>query len=124
MRRLAQPGMKFLDQARFTYSGLAYDQHQLAVALPRPLPASHQHGEFLVATHKGREAALPGAAPAAARPNNPVKRTGSGTPLSSWLPRSSATNSPATWRCTRAVTTTVPGSASACTRAATLGASP
>jgi len=41
---------------------------------PRPLPASHQHREFVVATHKGREAALPGAAPAAARPNNPVKR--------------------------------------------------
>ena len=47
--------------------------------------------------------------------------TGSGTPLSSWLPRSSATNRPATWRCTRAVTTTAPGSASACTRAAMFG---
>ena len=50
--------------------------------------------------------------------------TGSGTPLSSWLPRSSATNSPATCRCTRAVTTTAPGSASACTRAAMFGTSP
>jgi hypothetical protein len=50
--------------------------------------------------------------------------TGSGTPFSVWLPRSSATNRPATWRCTRAVTRTAPGSASACTRAATLGASP
>src|SRR5262249_46935047 len=41
--------------------------------------------------------------------------TGSSTPLSSWLPRSSTTNRPATWRCTRAVTTTAPGSANACT---------
>ena len=36
---------------------------------------------------------------------------GSGTPLSVCLPRSSATNSPATWRCTRPVTNTAPGSA-------------
>src|SRR5215471_14008005 len=67
MRRLAQPGMKFLDQARFTYSGLANNQHQLPLALPRPLPAPHQHGDFLVPTHKGREAALPGATPTTAR---------------------------------------------------------
>jgi len=40
------------------------------------------------------------------------------------MPRSSATNRPATWRCTRAVTMTAPGSASACTRAAMLGVSP
>ena len=37
------------------------------------------------------------------------------------MPRSSATNSPATWRCTRPVTRTAPCSASACTRAATFG---
>ena len=40
---------------------------------PRPLPASHQHREFVVATHKGREAALPGAVSAAACPYKPVK---------------------------------------------------
>jgi predicted ATPase len=49
---------------------------------------------------------------------------GSGTPLSGCVPRSSATNSPATWRCTRPATRTAPGSASACTRAAILATSP
>jgi hypothetical protein len=49
---------------------------------------------------------------------------GSGTPLSLCMPRSSATNRPETWRCTRAVTSTAPGSASACTRAAMLATSP
>src|SRR5215469_13968001 len=66
--------MKFFNQAGFADPWLAYDQYQLSVALPRPLPASHQHGDFLVATHKGREPALPRAASAAARPNNPVQR--------------------------------------------------
>jgi hypothetical protein len=67
---------------------------------------------------------LPRAATTAAGSNDPVQRDGSGTPLSSWLPRSSATNNPATWRCTRAVTTTVSGSASVCARAASFGTSP
>ena len=53
--------MEFLNEARLTNPWLAYGQHQLAVPLPRPLPAPHQHGDFLVATHKGREPALPGA---------------------------------------------------------------
>src|SRR5215469_443001 len=63
--------MKFFNQAGFADPWLAYDQYQLSVALPRPLPASHQHGDFLVATHKGREPALPRAASAAARPDEP-----------------------------------------------------
>src|SRR5215472_16924180 len=94
VRRLAQPGMKFLDQARFTYSGLANNQHQLPLALPRALPAPHQHGDLFLATNQGREMALPRAASAAARPYSRYSVSGSGTPLSSWLPRSSATNKP------------------------------
>ena len=66
-----EPGMKFLDQARFTQARLADDQHQLAVTLPRPLPAPHQHGDFLVAADERREMALPGAASAAAGTNEP-----------------------------------------------------
>ena len=66
--------MKFLDQARLAESRLADDQHQLAVALPRPLPAPHQHGDFLVATDERREMALPRAASAAARPHEPEQR--------------------------------------------------
>src|SRR5215470_11498276 len=58
MRRLAQPGMKFLDQARFTYSGLANNQHQLPLALPRALPPPHQRGDLFLATNQGREMAL------------------------------------------------------------------
>ena len=74
VRRVAQSGMKFLDQAGFTQSRLADDQHQLALALPRPLPAPHQHGDFLVATDERREMALPGTASAAARPHEPEQR--------------------------------------------------
>ena len=54
VRRLGEPGMKFLDQARFAQARLADDQHQLAVALPRPLPAPHQHRRF---PRRGRRAA-------------------------------------------------------------------
>ena len=50
------------------------DQHQLAVALPRSLPAPHQHRDFLVATDQRREMALPGTASAAARPHQSEQR--------------------------------------------------
>jgi hypothetical protein len=71
VRRLAQPRMEFLYEPRFADPRLADDEHQLAVALPRPLPAPHQYGDFLIATHQRREMALPCAPPAAARPNEP-----------------------------------------------------
>ena len=41
--------MKFFNQARFTQSRLADNQHELPVTLPRPLPAPHQQGDFFVA---------------------------------------------------------------------------
>ena len=63
--------MEFLNEPRLADSGFADDRHQLALALPRPLPAPHQHGDFLVAAHKRRQVTLPGTAPAAARPNDP-----------------------------------------------------
>src|SRR6516164_3959796 len=66
--------MKFLDQARFTQSRLADDQHQLTLALPSPLPAPHQRGDFFVAAHKRREMTLPGAASPAARSHEPEQR--------------------------------------------------
>ena len=66
--------MKFFNQAGFTQSRLAHDQHQLALALPCPLPAAHQHGDFLLATDERREMALPGAAAAAARPHQSEQR--------------------------------------------------
>src|SRR5262249_25202234 len=71
--RLAQPRMEFLYEPRLAQSRLADDQHQLAVALPRPLPAPPQHGDFLITTRQRRETALPGAASAAARPHDPIK---------------------------------------------------
>ena len=40
-------------------SWLAHDHHQLTVALPRALPAPHQHRDLFLATHQGREMALP-----------------------------------------------------------------
>jgi hypothetical protein len=63
--------MKFFDQAQFTQAWLTDDQHQLALALPRPLPAPHQHGDFLIATHKRGQMTLPSAAPATACSHEP-----------------------------------------------------
>ena len=45
--------------------------HQLAVALPRPLPAPQQHRHFVVAADQRRELALSGAASATARAHKP-----------------------------------------------------
>ena len=66
--------MKFLKQARLAQPGLADDEDKLAVALPRPIPAPHQHRHFLVAADQRRELALSGAAAAAARSDQTVKR--------------------------------------------------
>jgi hypothetical protein len=63
--------MEFLNEPRLADPRLADDQHQLAVALPRPLPAPHQHRDFLIATHQRRQTALPCATSAAARPHEP-----------------------------------------------------
>ena len=63
--------MKFFDQARLTQAWLAHDQYQLAIALPRPLPAPHQHGDFFFTTDERREMALACAASATARPYKP-----------------------------------------------------
>jgi len=71
VRHFAQPRMKLLDQARLAEPRLANDLHQLAVALTRPLPAPHQHCDFLVAADQRREIARPRAASAAARPHQP-----------------------------------------------------
>src|SRR6478672_8730097 len=59
VRYLTQPGMEFLDQAGFSQSWLAHDHHQLTIALPRPLPAPHQHRDLFLATHQRREMTLP-----------------------------------------------------------------
>src|SRR6516225_2472107 len=66
--------MKFLNQTRFSQSRLADDQHQLTLALPSPLPPSHQRDDFFVAAHKRREMTLPGPASPAARPHEPEQR--------------------------------------------------
>jgi len=44
-----------LDLSCFTQAVACFadDQYQLALALPRPLPAWHQHGDFLIATTSG-----------------------------------------------------------------------
>jgi hypothetical protein len=63
--------MKFVNQARLSQTGLAGDHHQLTVALPRPIPAPHQQGDFFVATDKRREMALPRATACTACPDEP-----------------------------------------------------
>src|SRR5262249_40807290 len=42
-------------------------------ALPRPLPAPHQQRDLFLATHQRREMTLSRAAPATARPDQPVE---------------------------------------------------
>ena len=44
--------------------GLADDQHELAFACPRALPAAREHAQFLLAPDEGRQ--RPRAAPSAA----------------------------------------------------------
>jgi hypothetical protein len=46
-------------------------QRQLALALPRALPAPHHHGDSLIATHKRGQMTLPGATPATACSHEP-----------------------------------------------------
>ena len=48
-------------------------KHQLSVALPRPLPAPQQQGDFLIPPDQGCEIALPGAASTTARPAHTLK---------------------------------------------------
>jgi hypothetical protein len=43
-------------------SRFAHNQNQLPIVLPCPLPAPHQHGDFLVATDERRKMPLSGAA--------------------------------------------------------------
>ena len=66
--------MKFLDQPRFAEARLADDEHQLALALTRTLPAPHQHGNFLIAADERGEIALTGTAAAATGANKPEQR--------------------------------------------------
>src|SRR6516165_4114462 len=74
VRCLTQASMKLLDQARLTKAWFADNRYQLSIALPRALPASHEHGEFFFAAYKRCEMALPGSASTATRPNDPVQR--------------------------------------------------
>jgi hypothetical protein len=62
VRRIAQAGAKFFDQAGFAEPWLAHDQYQLPVAAPSALPAPHEHRYFLVAAYEWRQMALSRAA--------------------------------------------------------------
>jgi hypothetical protein len=96
VRRVVYAAVKFLEQTRLTQSRLAHDQQQLSVALPRPFPAPHQHGDFLVASDERRKMPLTRASPTTTRAYDPIERHRLRHALSSWLPRSSTTNRPAT----------------------------
>ena len=73
MRRVDQSRAKFLDQARLAEARFADNLHELALALPRALPAPQQHRDFLLAPDQRRQRALPGAPPAAARAHDAVE---------------------------------------------------
>ena len=66
MRNFIQPSVKFIEHSRLTHAWFADDHHQLAIALPRPLPTTHQNGNFFFPADERRELALPDAAARAA----------------------------------------------------------
>ena len=109
--RLAKRRAKLLDETRLADAGFADNECELARAIARPLPAPAQQFELLLAPDERGESARAERACRRSRARCGKASTGAGTPLSSHAPRSSATNSPAVWRCTFAVTSTVPGSA-------------
>ena len=115
---------KFLDQARLADAGLADDLHELALAFERARPAAHQQRKLVLAADERRQGARPAAPAAAARPHDAIERDWLGTPLRSCAPLSSTTKSPAVCRCTPRCDEHRPRFGSACTRAATFGASP
>ena len=82
VRRLPELGTKLLDQSRLPDARLAGDEHKLAFACARPLPAPTQQSELFLATDEWRQQARAAAPTAAACANDPIEATGSGTPLS------------------------------------------
>src|SRR6516165_112414 len=74
MRCFANPDKKFLDLARLAEPRFAHDVHQLPIATPSAVPASHKYRYFLVATDKRRAMALARATSATARPYQPEQR--------------------------------------------------
>src|SRR5271157_2165300 len=54
VRRLREPRMELLDETRLAKAGLAYDQHELALAYASALPAARQQDQFLLAADKRR----------------------------------------------------------------------
>ena len=74
-------------------SGGAADRHRAHADVSGPLTLSGD-----VAADQRGEMALPERRPPPLARTSRNSVTSSGTPLSSWLPRSSATNKPAIWR--------------------------
>ena len=99
VRRLAELRAKLLDEARLADAGFADDQRRAGPRLCAPAPSAGARGR---APPRARRAASASRAPKRAARRSRARcdkaSTGSGTPLSSCAPRSSATNSPATWR--------------------------
>ena len=94
--------VKLLDQPRLTEPRLADDRTNC----PSPCRARSQR-RISMAISSSRPTSgvrwrCPARRPAPLARTSRNRVTGSGTPLRAWLPRSSATKRPATWRCTRA----------------------
>ena len=84
VRRLAEPGVKLLDQPRLAEAGLADDQHELALAFARALPAARQQRKLLLAADEGRQRARRRrAGRRRSRERRDRASTGADTPLSS-----------------------------------------
>ena len=128
VRLVAEPLAQRADEARLADAGLAGQQHHLALAVLGPLPAVEQHAELVLAPDQRRETAGRAAPRSGSRhAPSPATRqadTGSAKPLRRCGPRSASSNSPPTSRRVAWLITTLPGAASACSRAARFGVSP
>ena len=104
------------------------EQHHLALAVPGLLPSAQQQRDLLArarpAASDRRRAAPRSGLRRDPRPRPARPRSGSAKPLSRCGPRSSSSNTPPSSRRVAWLITTLPGAASAWSRAARFGVSP
>ena len=128
MRLAAEPLAQRPQQPRLADAGLARQQHHLALAVLGRCQRSSRSASSCSRPTSGVSAlAVQRLEPAfgATLAHDPRRRaTGSAKPLSRRGPRSSSSNRPPTSRRVAWLITTLPGAASACSRAARFGVSP
>ena len=118
------PCLELLEEAGLANSWLADDENELARAGSGAVPSIEEKFQILDAAGKRGQVFVAGRLAAGANPHDTVEMDRVRAPLRLLKPRSLTMKRPAIWRCTLAVMSTAPGWASACTRAAMIGAVP